>query len=158
MFFGDFSSSLKYIIFVIKEYQTNIFFQILEKNSFEFKITVLWLLAFINFNISISTTYFDAFVGDAVISWIISKRSRPSWKLRRNFTFTWFQLSLKVAQKTESYWEGGTQQNPNIKSARFCIVFIQGVFLTGPPDFQYQNEKTCSANEELFYIENFVKN
>ena len=31
-------------------------------------------------------------------------------------------------------------------------------FLTGPPDFQYQNEKTCSANEELFYIENFVKN
>ena len=32
------------------------------------------------------------------------------------------------------------------------------VFLTGPPDFQYQNEKTCSANEELFYIENFVKN
>ena len=32
------------------------------------------------------------------------------------------------------------------------------VFLTGLPDFQYQNEKTCSANEELFYIENFVKN
>ena len=23
------------------------------------------------------------------------------------------------------------------------------VFLTGPPDFQYQNEKTCSATEEL---------
>ena len=35
---------------------------------------------------------------------------------------------------------------------------LQGRFLTGPPDFQYQNEKTCSANEELFYIENFVKN
>ena len=34
---------------------------------------------------------------------------------------------------------------------------IQRVFLSGPPDFQYQNEKTCSANEELFYIENFVK-
>ena len=32
------------------------------------------------------------------------------------------------------------------------------VFLTGPPDFQYQNEKTCSVDEELFYIENFVKN
>ena len=32
------------------------------------------------------------------------------------------------------------------------------VFLTGPPDFQYQNEKTCSAKEELFNIENFVKN
>jgi len=31
-------------------------------------------------------------------------------------------------------------------------------FSTGPPEFQYQNEKTCSANEELFYIENFVKN
>ena len=35
---------------------------------------------------------------------------------------------------------------------------VQGGFLTGPPDFQYQNEKTCSANEELFYIENFMKN
>ena len=33
-----------------------------------------------------------------------------------------------------------------------------GWFLTGTPDFQYQKEKTCSANEELFYIENFVKN
>ena len=32
------------------------------------------------------------------------------------------------------------------------------VFLTGLPDFQFQNEKTCSANEELSYIENFVKN
>ena len=30
-FFGDFSSSLKYIIFVIKEYQTNIFFSNLRK-------------------------------------------------------------------------------------------------------------------------------
>ena len=37
-------------------------------------------------------------------------------------------------------------------------VIYRVVFLTGPPDFQYQNEKTCSANEELFYIENFVKN
>ena len=35
---------------------------------------------------------------------------------------------------------------------------IFGLVLTGPPDFQNQNEKTCSANEELFYIENFVKN
>ena len=48
----------------------------------------------------------------------------------------------------------------------FLILLVIGrlagtyrvVFLTGPPDFQYQNEKTCSANEELFYIENFVKN
>ena len=40
----------------------------------------------------------------------------------------------------------------------YIIYIIQGDFLTGPPDFQYQNEKTCSANEELFYIENFVKN
>ena len=39
-----------------------------------------------------------------------------------------------------------------------CIITYRVVFLTGPPDFQYQNEKTCSANEELFYIENFVKN
>ena len=31
------------------------------------------------------------------------------------------------------------------------------IFLTGPPHFQYQNEKTCSANEELFYIKNFLK-
>ena len=41
----------------------------------------------------------------------------------------------------------------------FCVMTrYRVVFLTGPPDFQYQNEKTCSANEELFYIENFVKN
>ena len=38
------------------------------------------------------------------------------------------------------------------------IAKYRVVFLTGPPNFQYQNEKTCSANEELFYIENFVKN
>ena len=31
------------------------------------------------------------------------------------------------------------------------------LFFTVPPHFQYQNEKTCSANEELFYIENFLK-
>ena len=31
------------------------------------------------------------------------------------------------------------------------------IFLTGPPHFQYQNEKTCSANEEHFYTETFVK-
>ena len=30
-------------------------------------------------------------------------------------------------------------------------------FLTVPPHFQNQNEKTFSANEELFYIENDVK-
>ena len=35
---------------------------------------------------------------------------------------------------------------------------LQGGFLTGPPDFQYQNEKTGTASQELFYIENFVKN
>ena len=43
-------------------------------------------------------------------------------------------------------------------SVETIYTFIQGGFLTGPPDFQYQNEKSCSANEELFYIENFVKN
>ena len=42
---------------------------------------------------------------------------------------------------------------PKIKKGIYRVVF-----LTGPPDFQYQNEKTCSGNEELFYIENFVKN
>ena len=43
-------------------------------------------------------------------------------------------------------------------SNRFFLYVSGWFFLTGPPDFQYQNEKTCSANEELFYIENFVKN
>ena len=33
------------------------------------------------------------------------------------------------------------------------MLHVQGGFLTSPPDFQYQNEKTCSANEELFYID-----
>ena len=31
------------------------------------------------------------------------------------------------------------------------------LFLTVPPGFQYPNEKNCSANEKLFYIENFLK-
>ena len=45
------------------------------------------------------------------------------------------------------------------KKSNTLSAFVQGgFFLTGPPDFQYHNEKTCSANEELFYIENFVKN
>ena len=34
--------------------------------------------------------------------------------------------------------------------------FIQDGFLNVPPRFHYQNEeKNCSANEELFHIENF---
>ena len=41
---------------------------------------------------------------------------------------------------------------------QWYLYLYMVVFLTGLPDFQYQNEKTCSANEELFYIENFVKN
>ena len=53
----------------------------------------------------------------------------------------------------QDYGAGGAQDYPGTK----CVLY-RVVFLTGPPDFQYQNEKTCSANEELFYIENFVKN
>ena len=41
---------------------------------------------------------------------------------------------------------------------RYFPRIVQGGFITGPTDFQYQNEKTCAANEEPFYIENFVKN
>ena len=44
------------------------------------------------------------------------------------------------------------QSDSDLDSIRNCDV------LTGPPDFQYQNEKNGSANEELFYVENFVKN
>ena len=36
-------------------------------------------------------------------------------------------------------------------------ILVQGVFLTVPPHFQYQTEKTCSANEDFFYIEFFLK-
>ena len=46
----------------------------------------------------------------------------------------------------------------DILTVKQLYVMYRVVFLTGPPDFQYQNEKTCSANEELLYIENFVKN
>ena len=28
---------------------------------------------------------------------------------------------------------------------------IQGGFLTGPPDFQYQNEKQVAANQDYFF-------
>ena len=46
--------------------------------------------------------------------------------------------------------------SPHHKSGQ-TITIIQGAFLTVPPRFQYPNEKTCSANEKLFYIENFLK-
>ena len=54
--------------------------------------------------------------------------------------------------------KGKHKKSNNEKNTKKGIDMYRGVFLTGPPDFQYQNEKTCSANEELFYIENFVKN
>ena len=42
------------------------------------------------------------------------------------------------------------------RSARFGVVkefsenelYVQGGFLTGPPDFQYQNEKQVAANQD----------
>ena len=37
-------------------------------------------------------------------------------------------------------------------------IMYRVLLLTVPPHSQYQNEKSCSANEQLFYIENFVKN
>ena len=46
--------------------------------------------------------------------------------------------------------------SPHHKSGQ-TIMIIQGAFLTVPPRFQSPNEKTCSANEKLFYIENFLK-
>ena len=30
-------------------------------------------------------------------------------------------------------------------------MYVQGVFLTGPPDFQYQNEKRVAANQDYFF-------
>ena len=41
---------------------------------------------------------------------------------------------------------------------RLFFKIAQGDFLVVPPHFLYQNPKTCSAKEELFYFENFVKN
>ena len=49
-------------------------------------------------------------------------------------------------------------EGANLTKEDVVLAMYRVVFLTGPPDFQYQNEKTCSANEELSYIENFVKN
>ena len=39
----------------------------------------------------------------------------------------------------------------------FDMAIYRVLFLTVPPHFQYQNEKTCSANEELLNIEYFFK-
>ena len=36
-------------------------------------------------------------------------------------------------------------------------IHIQGVFFTGPPNFQYQKENRCSTNEDLLDIENFME-
>ena len=47
------------------------------------------------------------------------------------------------------------------KMVFYSAVFaenIQGVFLSTVPSYvQYQNEKACSANKELFYIKDFLK-
>ena len=45
---------------------------------------------------------------------------------------------------------------PTINQAR-PLRSYRVLFLAVPPRFQYPNEKTCSANEKLFYIENFLK-
>ena len=60
-----------------------------------------------------------------------------------------------VVDRSQSLFFFVPQDIPTVKQ---LYVMYGVVFLTGPPDFQYQNEKNCSANEELFYIENFVKN
>ena len=67
----------------------------------------------------------------------------------------------EVRRKTKAKREA--REMAEVVAAAVVVVSLGGghtgwFFLTGPPDFQYQNEKTCSANEELFYIENFVKN
>ena len=50
------------------------------------------------------------------------------------------------------------QKHPNLsQGVLFPCTMYRVIFLTGPPHFQYQNEKACSANEELFYIKNFLK-
>ena len=69
-----------------------------------------------------------------------------------------------ISPANSAYWKSWNHANPG--NIFFCVIVnccpllqkYRVIFLTGPPDFQYQNEKTCSANEELFYIENFVKN
>ena len=68
-------------------------------------------------------------------------------------------------QKNLTGLAGGVKEGQNMaqNGPRFYIFLASEpstgwFFLTGPPDFQYQNEKTCLANEELFYNENFVKN
>ena len=37
-------------------------------------------------------------------------------------------------------------------------VHTRWSILTVPPDLHYQNEKNCLAKEELFYVENSLKN
>ena len=51
----------------------------------------------------------------------------------------------------------GVQGDADCKTIVSIFGIYRVLFLTVPPNFQYQNEKTCSANEELFFIENFLK-
>ena len=113
---------------MIKEYQTNIFFQILEKIVLKFKIAVIWFLALINFNFSISTIFC------CICRWCSHfldnlKEKSPKLEIKKKFYFHLISTFTQSCQKSEFYWEAGTQQNPNIKSARFCIVFMSSRIL-----------------------------
>ena len=113
---------------MIKEYQTNIFFQILEKIVLKFKIAVIWFLALINFNFSISTIFC------CICRWCSHfldnlKEKSPKLEIKKKFYFHLISTFTQSCQKSEFYWGNGTQKNPNIKSARFCIVFMSSRIL-----------------------------
>ena len=76
------------------------------------------------------------------------KEKSPKLEIKKKFYFHLISTFTQSCQKSEFYWEAGTQQNPNIKSARFCIVFISSRILHYSVcniDFQseWSSFKTC---------------
>ena len=76
------------------------------------------------------------------------------------------RLTLAGTWRGGEVWTFSNIMNMLLFTSMFQICYVVNhlveiryrvVFLTGPPNFQYQKEKRCSTNEDLLYIENFLE-
>ena len=85
----------------------------------------------------------DASDVDGINASLIGASFLPYWPSLCSFqSLKWFELVGKAKCGFKS----------TVKRCKIYCEIYKVVFLTGSPDFQYQNEKTCSANEELFTL------
>ena len=72
------------------------------------------------------------------------KEKSPKLEIKKKFYFHLISTFTQSCQKSEFYWEAGTQQNPNLKSAWLCIVFISSRILHySVCNIDFQSEWIC---------------